>query len=75
MKNNDTWIWIIVAICVVLLLGLFGFSGFGGYGMMGMMGGSYGYGMMFFGWITSILIIALIIAAIYWLINSANRRR
>jgi len=43
--------------------------------MMGMMyGGNYGYGMMFFGWIIWILFIALIIAAIYWLVKSANRK-
>lgn len=72
--NNNVWMWIFVAVCVVLLLGLFGFSGFRGYGMGGMMYGSYGYGMMFFGWITWVLVIALIIAAIYWLVKSANKR-
>ncbi len=52
-----------------------------GYGMMGgmmqmMYGyGGYGYGMMLIGWITYLLIIALIITAIYWLIKSANRKR
>ena len=35
----------------------------------------YGYNMMFFGWITWILIIALIIAAIYWLIKTANKKK
>jgi len=42
-----------------------------GYGMMGY---GYGSGMMFLGWITYILVIALIIAGIYWLIKSANRK-
>jgi len=45
----------------------------GGYG--GMMTGSYGAGGLFFGWVTSILIIALIIAAIYWLIKSAQGKK
>ena len=43
--------------------------------MGGMMYGNYGSGMMFFGWITYLLFIALIVAAIYWLIRSANKRK
>lgn len=43
--------------------------------MGGMMYGNYGSGMMFFGWITYLLFIALIGAAIYWLIRSANKRK
>ena len=35
----------------------------------------YGYNMMFFGWITWVLIIALIIAAIYWLIKTADKKK
>lgn len=78
-NNNNLLVGMVVIICVIVLLSLFGFSGmmgpgFGGYGMMGMMGGSYGYGPMFFGWITSVLIIILIIAAINWLIKSANKK-
>ncbi|MBS3065888.1 hypothetical protein J4229_02470 [Candidatus Pacearchaeota archaeon] len=52
----------------------------GGYGgMMNMMAGyggygGYSYGMVFFGWLTYILTIILIVAAIYWLINTANRK-
>ena len=44
-----------------------------GYGNM--MYGGYGSGTMIFGWVLSILVIALIAAAIYWLIKSANRRK
>ena len=43
--------------------------------MGGMMYGNYGSGMMFFGWITYLLFIALIVTAIYWLIRSANKRK
>ena len=39
----------------------------------GMMNGFYGTSI--FGGITYILLIALIIAAIYWIIKSANRRK
>ena len=74
MKNNNTLIWIILAICIVLLLGFFRFAGWRDYGMIGMMGGNYGYGMMFFGWITWVLVIVFLIAGIYWLINNANKK-
>ncbi len=76
-KDNTLTIVIIVIIAVLLLSGIFSFSfanGFSQYGMMGMMGGSFGYGMMFFGWITWVLIIVLIIAGIYWLIKTADKR-
>ncbi|MDP2628303.1 MAG: hypothetical protein Q8P15_00200 [Nanoarchaeota archaeon] len=47
-----------------------------GCGMMGgWMMGSYGSGWMFFSWLFWILLIVLIVAAIYWLIKSANRKR
>ena len=56
-----------------------GMMGSGGMmGMMNMMGGyynGYGSGMMFLVWLTYLLIIALIVAAIYWLIKSANRKK
>jgi uncharacterized membrane protein len=44
-------------------------------GTYGMMYGGYGSGMMFLGWITYILVIVLIIAAIYWLFKSANKKK
>ena len=79
MKNDNAWIGIIVAICAVLLLSSFGFGGMMGVGFGNMMGGygmmvGYGSGAMFFGWIIWILIIALIVAAIYWLVKTANRK-
>ena len=45
----------------------------GGYG--GMMYGYYGSGALIFGWIIGLLLIALLIAAIYWLIKSADKRK
>ena len=52
----------------------------GAGGMMNMMNmmtgyGSYGAGTMLLGWITYLLTIGLMIAGIYWLIKTANRRR
>lgn len=37
--------------------------------------GNYGSGFAILSWITFILFIALIIAAIYWLIKSANKKK
>ena len=79
MKNDNNWIWAIVAICAVLLISFFGFGGMMGIGYGNMMGsygmmGGYGYGAMFLGWLMWILIIGLIIAGIYWLIKTANRK-
>ena len=73
--KNESVLWIVLVIVALALIGSFGFGGYGGYG--GMMGGygRYGSGMMFFGWLTYLLVIALIIAAIYWLIKSANRKK
>ena len=39
-----------------------------------MMYGAYGGTGMIFGWILYLLVIALIVAAIYWLIKSASSR-
>lgn len=47
----------------------------GSCGMMSGLTGSYGSGMMIFSWITYLLVIGLIIAAIYWLIKSANKKK
>ena len=46
-----------------------------GYGMMNGFYGSYGSGFMILSWITYILLIVLIIAAIYWLIKNANKKK
>jgi hypothetical protein len=43
--------------------------------MYQMMYGGYGFGFAILSWITSLLVIGLIIAAIYWLIKSANRKK
>jgi hypothetical protein len=43
--------------------------------MGGMMYGNYGSGFMILSWITYLLVITLVIAAIYWLIKSANKKR
>lgn len=46
----------------------------GGWMMYGMYGG-YGADMMLFSWITWFLVVILIIAAIYWLVKSANKKK
>lgn len=72
-EKDNNWIWI-AAIAIILIFIILGFTNIAGYGMRGMMYGNYGYGMMLFGWITWILVIALMIAAIYWLFKSANKK-
>ncbi|MEK6913159.1 MAG: hypothetical protein AABW47_00620 [Nanoarchaeota archaeon] len=44
-------------------------------GMMGMMYGNYGVGLGVLSWVFSLVTIGLIIAAIYWLVKSANKKR
>lgn len=52
---------------------------YGSGGMMSMMYGNgmmgYGTGTAILGWVVYLLVIALIIAAIYWLIKTANKKR
>ena len=50
-------------------------DGYSGCPMGGMMSGGYGQGMMLLGWLTYLLFIALIVAAIYWLIKTANKKK
>lgn len=77
--NHDFFIGIIIIVCVVLLLGIFGFGGMTGLGLGRMMSepgmtGQYGVVDMIFNWIMWILIAILIIAGIYWLIKTADRK-
>lgn len=46
-----------------------------GSGMMSGLYGGYGSGFAVLSWITYILVIALIIAGIYWLIKNANKKK
>lgn len=81
MENqNRNWIWIIAAVIILLSI-VFIFGGSGGYdqdsdagyGMMNMMYGNNGYVLMFLGWITWILIVVLLIAAISWFMRNKNQ--
>ena len=62
-------------ILMVVVLGLlftgFGFGGYGG--MMGMMYGTYGGGMMFFGWLYGILILVALVLFIVWLTKQIQK--
>ncbi|MBU2612713.1 MAG: hypothetical protein KKB62_03260 [Nanoarchaeota archaeon] len=63
-----------IIIAVVVLFFLFGGMGFGSYsGMMGTMYGTYGYGMMFFGWIYGVLIITALVLLILWLLKQIKK--
>ena len=74
MKQDNSLIWIVVAVAAFLLIGSFGFGG-AGYGMMGMMYGNYGSGMMFFGWIFGVLILVALILFIMWLIKQIQSNK
>ncbi|MFH1325373.1 MAG: hypothetical protein ABIH49_01210 [archaeon] len=70
MKNNETIMWILIAIAVIVVFSGFGAMRFGSYGyggMRGMMYGGYGSGMMFFGWLYGILILVALVLFIVWL--------
>jgi len=43
-------------------------------GMYGMMSGSYGYGEMFFGWLTGLLITVVLVLLIIWLIKQIQKK-
>ena len=68
---------IIVGIMSVLLAGIASAQTYNcpGGGMMGGFYGGYGTGAMILSWIFSLLVIALIVAGIYWLIKSANTEK
>ena len=82
MKDKNLLFWILGTVVVLFALGGFGMFGYGnasyGYGgMMNMMYGSYGGGMMFFGWIYGILILIALVLFIAWLwqqIQNPRRR-
>ena len=44
-------------------------------GMMGMMYGSYGWGMMFFGWAFILLVSVALVLLIIWLLKQINREK
>jgi len=43
-------------------------------GIGGMMYGQYGLGFGILAWVTSLLVVGLLVAGIYWLIKSANKK-
>ncbi|MEK6840640.1 MAG: hypothetical protein AABX79_01675 [Nanoarchaeota archaeon] len=72
MKNETL---ILVILGAVVMAFLFTGVGFGGYGgMMSMMYGSYGGGMMFFGWIYGILIFVALILLVVWLFKQVQKK-
>lgn len=71
MKNKFSLLGLLIAV------GLIGNVSAQSYScpMAGMMYGQYGAGLGILSWVISLLVIGLIIAAIYWLIKSANRKK
>lgn len=70
MKNNETIMWIVIAIAVILV-----FSGFGmmGFPFGGMMYGSFGFPL--FGWLFMILITVALVFLIIWLFQQIQNPR
>ena len=50
-------------------------NGYGSCPIGGMMYGQYGLGMGILGWLTTLAVLGLIGAGIYWLIKSANKKK
>jgi len=69
--KNETIIWVVIGIVALALVGSFGFGSYGN--MMGMMYGTYGSGMMFFGWIYGILILIALVLFIVWLAKQIQK--
>lgn len=72
MDNKNLILWIFGIAVLLFIFGGYGMMGYGrtGYGfggMMGMMYGTYGSGMMFFGWIYGALILIALVLFIMWL--------
>lgn len=73
MKNENIGLLVILIAVILFVFGGFGF-GLGGYGgMMGMMYGTYGSGMMFFGWLYGVLLFAVLILLIIWLYRQIQK--
>ena len=78
MKDSETIRWILIAIAVIVFFSGFGMMRFGSYGyggMMNLMYGSYGSGMMFFGWIYGILVLVALVLFIMWLVRQLESPR
>ena len=69
--------WILGVVVLLFLFGGIGMMGFGGTygysGMMGMMYGTYGSGLMLFGWLYGILVIVALVLLIVWLVKQVQK--
>ena len=50
-------------------------NGYGACPMAGTVYGQYGSGIGIFGWVISLAVLGLIVAGMYWLITSANKKK
>lgn len=65
---------ILIFVIIISITAVFAEQNYPTCGGFSMMSGYYGPGFATLSWITYILVIALIIAGIYWLVKSANKR-
>ena len=73
-KEEQTIIWIVIALVVLLFFSGFGMMGFGYGGMMNMMYGNYGFGFGIFNFLINILITIGIVLLIVWLIKQIQKK-
>lgn len=75
MKEDNSLLIAVIVLLVLLVfsssIGMMGFGGMGG--MMTMMVGSFGLGMLLFGWLFGILIFVALILFIVWLIKQIQK--
>lgn len=72
--KEQTLVWIVIGVVVLLFLTGSGMMGWGGYGgMTNMMSGNYGSGMMFFSWLYGVLILIALVLFIVWLIKQVQK--
>ena len=64
----------LIGLLILVLVSLAGFVvADGDRGMGGMMSGSYGSGMMFFGWIFGLLVLAVLVLLVVWLVKQIQK--
>ena len=74
MKEDNSLLIVVIVLLVLLFFsGGIGMMGFGYGGMMTMMAGTFGLGMMLFGWLFGVLIFVALILFIVWLIKQIQK--
>ena len=75
MKNNQTLMWIIIAVVALLFLSFaLGWGGYGGYGgMMGYNNMMNWGGTWIFGWLFMTLVVIALVLFVAWLVKQIQK--